>query len=61
MLMQQPPYWNCMTDEVTEMNIGTLSASAHTSNAAVVRLCRKLGLDGYRDGLRDALDPKLKK
>lgn len=37
------------TDEVTEMNIGTLSASAHTSNAAVVRLCRKLGLDGYRD------------
>ena len=37
------------TDEVSEMNIGTLSASAHTSNAAVVRLCRKLGLDGYRD------------
>ena len=31
------------------MNIGVLSASAHTSNAAVVRLCRKLGLDGYRD------------
>lgn len=37
------------TDEVAEMNIGVLSASAHTSNAAVVRLCRKLGLDGYRD------------
>lgn len=37
------------TDEVAEMNIGVLSASAHTSNAAVVRLCRKVGLDGYRD------------
>lgn len=37
------------TDEVAEMNIGVLSASAHTSNAAVVRLCRKLGLEGYRD------------
>lgn len=37
------------TDEVAEMNIGVLSTSAHTSNAAVVRLCRKLGLDGYRD------------
>ena len=31
------------------MNIGVLSASAHTSNAAVVRLCRKVGLEGYRD------------
>lgn len=37
------------TDEVAEMNIGVLSSSAHASNAAVVRLCRKLGLDGYRD------------
>lgn len=37
------------TDEVTGLSIGALSASAHTSNAAVVRLCRKLGLDGYRD------------
>lgn len=36
-------------DEVAEMNIGVLSASAHTSNAAVVRLCRKVGIDGYRD------------
>lgn len=37
------------TDEVAEMNISVLSSSAHTSNAAVVRLCRKMGLDGYRD------------
>lgn len=37
------------TEEVAEMKIGVLSSSAHTSNAAVVRLCRKVGLDGYRD------------
>ncbi len=36
-------------DEVTEMNIGELSKAAFTSNATVVRLCRKLGVEGYRD------------
>lgn len=36
-------------DDVAQMNIGTLSEATYTSNATVVRLCRKLGLDGYRD------------
>ena len=36
-------------DDVTQMNIGELSGATYTSNATVVRLCRKLGLDGYRD------------
>ena len=36
-------------DEVTQMNIGELSGATYTSNATVVRLCRKLGLEGYRD------------
>lgn len=36
-------------DEVARMNIGELSQASFTSNAAIVRLCRKLGLDGYRD------------
>ncbi len=36
-------------DDVAEMNIGDLSSATYTSNATVVRLCRKLGLDGYRD------------
>lgn len=36
-------------DDAVQMNIGDLSAATYTSNATVVRLCRKLGLDGYRD------------
>jgi DNA-binding MurR/RpiR family transcriptional regulator len=36
-------------DEVAGMKIGELSAAAFTSNASIVRLCRKLGVDGYRD------------
>ena len=36
-------------DDVAQMKIGDLSEATYTSNATVVRLCRKLGLDGYRD------------
>ena len=36
-------------DDVAQMNIGDLSEATYTSNATVVRLCRKLGVDGYRD------------
>lgn len=36
-------------DEVARMKIGDLSAAAYTSNATIVRLCRKIGIDGYRD------------
>ncbi|MBP3893593.1 MAG: MurR/RpiR family transcriptional regulator [Atopobiaceae bacterium] len=36
-------------DEVAQMNIGDLSGATYTSNATVVRLCRKLGVEGYRD------------
>ncbi|MBO7673571.1 MAG: MurR/RpiR family transcriptional regulator [Atopobiaceae bacterium] len=36
-------------DEVSRLTIGELAAAAHTSNAAVVRLCRKVGVSGYRD------------
>lgn len=35
-------------DEVAEMSIASLSAATHTSNAAVVRFCKRLGIDGYR-------------
>ena len=36
-------------DEVAGMSIGALAQATHTSNAAVVRLCRKTGVDGYRE------------
>ena len=36
-------------DEVADMSIGALAKASHSSNAAVVRLCRKLGLEGYRE------------
>lgn len=36
-------------DDVAQMNIGELSDATYTSTATVVRLCRKLGLAGYRD------------
>lgn len=36
-------------DDVAAMKIGDLSAATYTSNATIVRLCRKLGVEGYRD------------
>ena len=36
-------------DDVTSMTIGELSQHTHCSNSAIVRLCRKLGVDGYRE------------
>lgn len=36
-------------DDVIHMNISELSGAVYTSNPTVVRMCRKLGLDGYRD------------
>ena len=36
-------------DDVTRMNIGDLARSAHCSNSGVVRLCQKLGLQGFRE------------
>lgn len=35
-------------DEVAGMSIGDLARGTFSSNAAIIRLCRKLGLDGYR-------------
>lgn len=37
------------TGEVTRMSIAELAEQSFTSNATVIRLCRKLGLKGYRD------------
>lgn len=36
-------------DDVAAMNIGELSAATYTSNATIVRMCRKLGVEGYRE------------
>ncbi len=36
-------------DDVLQMNISDLSGATFTSTTTVVRLCRKLGLSGYRD------------
>ena len=36
-------------DDVSRMNIAQLAEATFTSNASIVRLCRKLGLNGYRD------------
>ena len=36
-------------DDVLQMNISDLSGATFTSTATVVRLCRKLGVSGYRD------------
>lgn len=36
-------------DDSVEMNIGDLARATYTSNAAIIRLCRKVGVDGYRD------------
>lgn len=35
-------------DDVSRMSIAELAEGAHASKASIVRLCRKLGLDGYR-------------
>lgn len=35
-------------DDVVSMNISDLAAASYTSNATIVRLCRKVGVDGYR-------------
>lgn len=47
-------------DEVAGMNIGDLSAATYCSNATIVRLCRKLGVEGYRD-FRIALAAELER
>lgn len=47
-------------DNITNMNIGELASATFTSNAAIIRLCRKLGVDGYRD-FRVALAQGLEK
>lgn len=36
-------------DEVAQMSISALAEQTYSSNASIVRLCRKLGVDGYRD------------
>lgn len=35
-------------DEATGLTIAELADRTYTSNASIIRLCRKLGLDGYR-------------
>lgn len=47
-------------DEVVGMNIGELSAATFVSNATIVRLCHKIGVDGYRD-FRIALAAELER
>lgn len=37
------------TDDVLNMNIGQLARLAHCSTSTIVRLCQKMGLDGYRE------------
>ena len=36
-------------DDVTQMTIGELSHQAHCSSSAIVRLCHKVGVSGYRE------------
>lgn len=36
-------------DEVVGMNISDLAKTSYTSSATIVRLCKKVGQDGYRD------------
>ena len=47
-------------ESIAHMSIAELSAATYCSNATVVRLCRKLGVDGYRD-LRIALATELER
>ena len=35
-------------EEVTTMNIGDLSKATYTSNGTIIRICRKVGCDGFR-------------
>lgn len=35
-------------DDVVNMNISDLAKASYTSNATIIRLCRKVGSDGYR-------------
>lgn len=37
------------SDEVVRMSISDLAKATYSSNATVIRLCRKLGAQGYRD------------
>lgn len=36
-------------NEISGMTIGTLASDVHRSKSSIVRLCRKIGLKGYRD------------
>lgn len=45
---------------IARMSIAELSKATFTSNASIVRLCRKVGLNGYRD-LRIALATELER
>lgn len=36
-------------DDVVEMGISELASAAFSSNATIIRLCRKVGAEGYRD------------
>lgn len=47
-------------DEVSRMGIADLAAASYKSNATIIRLCRKLGVDGWRD-FRVALASNLEK
>lgn len=35
-------------EDVTTMNIGDLSKATYTSNGTIIRICRKVGCDGFR-------------
>lgn len=47
-------------DEVSRMGIADLAAASYKSNATIIRLCRKLGVNGWRD-FRVALASDLEK
>ena len=47
-------------DDIAHLTIGELASETHTSKSAVVRLCRKIGIAGYRD-LRVELATELEK
>ena len=36
-------------DEISKLTIHELALRTHTSNPAIIRLCKKLGVDGFRD------------
>lgn len=47
-------------DDIARLTIGELASETHTSKSAIVRLCRKIGVAGYRD-LRIELVTELEK